>query len=103
MNPHSRSPREDGPRRRPTYDDAPLVELVDYIARAIVRNPDDVKVDAGPDDEEERMIVLSVADADRGTVIGKQGKLIRAIETVMRASIPVGEPRPVLEIVSERA
>ena len=58
--------------------------LID-IAKAIVDNPDEVAV-TQTEDESGITLVLSVAPDDMGMVIGKHGKIAKAIRTVMRAA-----------------
>ena len=58
--------------------------LID-IAKAIVDNPDEVAV-VQTEDENSINLVLSVAPDDMGMVIGKHGKIAKAIRTVMRAA-----------------
>ncbi len=75
-----------------------MKELVDYIARSLVDEPEEVEVE---EIEEEHEIVyeLTVAPSDLGKVIGKQGRTARAIRAVLSAaSSKVGE-RAVLEIL----
>lgn len=61
-----------------------MIDLVDYIVRAIVDEPDAVEV--GPGERRgEPVIRVQVAEPDRGAVIGRQGRTIRAIETVLSA------------------
>ena len=62
-----------------------MKELVEVIANALVDNPDEVVV---TEKKKEKEIVLSlkVAPDDMGKVIGKQGKIAKAIRTVVRAS-----------------
>lgn len=55
------------------------------IARAIVDSPDEVAVSETTDGKRVNLI-LSVAEADMGMVIGKHGKIAKAIRTVMRAA-----------------
>ena len=60
-------------------------DLLAYLARELVDNPDDVRVerrDAGPD----VVLELFVAGDDVGKVIGKQGNIARALRTIVRAS-----------------
>ncbi|MGI6712591.1 MAG: KH domain-containing protein [Bacillota bacterium] len=59
-------------------------ELVEYMAKALVENPDAVSVDAKGLD---RLTVLElrVAPEDMGKVIGKQGRIAKAIRTVVKA------------------
>lgn len=73
-----------------------MQDLIEYVVRAIVRDPDAVEVTPG----ERRgfpVLRLAVAEADRGLVIGRQGRTIKAIETVLRASA-TGGPPPGLEV-----
>jgi predicted RNA-binding protein YlqC (UPF0109 family) len=69
-------------------------ELVEFIAKAIVTEPDAVvvsEVDGG------RTIELETAPGDRGRVIGRQGRVAKAIRAVMGASRSGGNTR--LEII----
>ena len=62
-----------------------MKELVEVIARALVDNPDEVVVT----EERERnsvLITLHVAQADMGKVIGKQGRIAKAIRNVVKAA-----------------
>jgi predicted RNA-binding protein YlqC (UPF0109 family) len=62
-----------------------LRRLTDFLARGIVANADDVQVEAV---QSGRTLVLELAEAesDVGKVIGRQGKVIRAIRTVVKAA-----------------
>ena len=62
-----------------------LKETLCGIARAIVDNPDAVSV-AETTNGNKVSLVLSVAESDMGMVIGKGGKIAKAIRTVMRAA-----------------
>lgn len=62
-----------------------LKETLCGIARAIVDNPDEVSVQETSDGNKINL-VLSVAEDDMGMVIGKHGKIAKAIRTVMRAA-----------------
>ena len=59
--------------------------LLETIAKAIVDNPDMVNVNESVSGNEINL-VLSVSEEDMGMVIGKQGKIAKAIRTVMRAA-----------------
>lgn len=62
-----------------------LKETLSNIAKAIVDSPDEVTViETG--DEKRVNLVLTVAEEDMGMVIGKHGKIAKAIRTVMRAA-----------------
>lgn len=62
-----------------------LKETLIGIARAIVDNPDEVTV-LETVDKKEVNLILSVAPDDMGMVIGKNGKIAKAIRTVMKAA-----------------
>jgi predicted RNA-binding protein YlqC (UPF0109 family) len=62
-----------------------LKEVLYGIARAIVDNPDEVKVTEAEDDDI-ITLTLNVAESDMGLVIGRQGRIAKAIRTVMKAA-----------------
>ena len=73
-------------------------ELVELIAKALVDNPDDVDVQLI---EGERSVILElrVAPEDMGKVIGKQGRIAKAIRTVVSAAAVKDNKRVTVEIV----
>lgn len=73
-------------------------ELIAYIAKALVDNPDAVKVNE-VEGEKTSVIELSVAKEDLGKVIGKQGKTARAMRTILSAASTKIKKRSVLEIL----
>lgn len=77
---------------------AGMKELVEEIARALVDNPDDVNV-REVEGEQATMIELRVADADRGKVIGKQGRTARSIRALLGAAGMKHNRRFTLEIL----
>jgi predicted RNA-binding protein YlqC (UPF0109 family) len=76
-----------------------MAELLAYLARELVDDPDAVQVDT-----EERdgalVLVLHVAPDDVGKVIGRGGRIVRALRTVMRATA-VREGRRVLVEIAQ--
>ncbi len=62
-----------------------MVELVKYIAKSLVDNPGEVKV-SQREEEDAYVIELTVAPDDMGKVIGKQGRIAKAIRTVVKAA-----------------
>lgn len=62
-----------------------MKELVEVIARALVDHPEGVVVTESEDDKAIRL-VLSVDPSDMGKVIGKQGRIAKAIRTVVKAA-----------------
>lgn len=75
-----------------------MKELVEFIAKSLVDNPDEVKVSeiAG---EQSVIIELRVAPEDMGKVIGKQGRIAKAIRTVVKAAAIKQNKRVVVEII----
>jgi predicted RNA-binding protein YlqC (UPF0109 family) len=72
--------------------------LVDYLARRLVDEPDAVRVDEIEQDGD-LVLRLHVAEADRGKIIGRNGRMVRALRTVVRASGVREDRRVLLEIV----
>jgi predicted RNA-binding protein YlqC (UPF0109 family) len=75
-----------------------MAELLEYLARQLVDEPDAVSVEQA-EEEDELVLRLHVAEADRGKVIGRQGRIARALRTVVRASAARERRRVRLEIV----
>lgn len=75
-----------------------MEDLVAYLARRLVDEPDAVRVDAETEGDTLRLR-LTVAPEDVGKVIGKQGRIIRAIRTVIRSGGARRGQRVMLEIV----
>lgn len=75
-----------------------MKQLLEHIARALVDNPDQVEVRTI---EEERAIILElrVAPEDMGKVIGKQGRIIKAIRIVINSAATRDDRRVVVEII----
>ena len=75
-----------------------MKELVEVIARSLVDHPDEVAV---TQNENEKAIVLElrVAQSDMGKVIGKQGRIAKAIRSVVKAASSKGNKRVDVEIV----
>jgi predicted RNA-binding protein YlqC (UPF0109 family) len=76
-----------------------MKELVEYIARSLVNNPDAVEVTEEKDEEGAIILKLKVADEDKGRVIGKQGRIAQAIRTLIRVKAAKAQTKATLEIV----
>ena len=72
-------------------------ELVEVIAKALVDNPEEVVVTETPKDDE-IVIELKVAAADMGKVIGKQGRIAKAIRSVVKAAASKEDKKEIVEI-----
>ncbi|MBI2487920.1 MAG: KH domain-containing protein [Deltaproteobacteria bacterium] len=75
-----------------------LKELVSYIAKSLVDNPDKVEVREVMG-EQTAVLELRVAQEDLGKIIGKQGKTAKAIRTILGAAAAKARRRAVLEIL----
>ncbi|HHV38091.1 MAG TPA: KH domain-containing protein [Tepidimicrobium sp.] len=73
-------------------------ELVEIIAKALVDNPNDVQVNE-IEGSQSVIIELKVAEEDMGKVIGKQGRIAKAIRTVVKAAAIKENKRVVVEII----
>lgn len=73
-------------------------DLVEYLARQLVEEPDAVRVE---EVEEDGALVLRlhVAEADLGRVIGRHGRIARALRALVRAGGAKADRRVLLEIV----
>ena len=74
-----------------------MKELVEVIAKALVDNPDEVVVTES-ENEDEIVIELKVASGDMGKVIGKQGRIAKAIRSVVKAASSRMEKKVIVEI-----
>lgn len=75
-----------------------MKELIEQIAKAIVEQPEEVQV-RGIEGENAVVIELRVAKDDIGKVIGKKGKTITAMRTILNATREQKKKRQVLEVV----
>ena len=75
--------------------------LVETIARSLVDNPDEVVVREIPgNDPGVTVVELKVAASDMGKIIGKQGRIVKALRTVVKAAAVKQNKKVVVEIVS---
>ena len=76
-----------------------MAELLAELARRLVDDPDAVRVEEVDGDDGSLVLRLHVADGDVGKVIGRQGRLARALRTIVRAGGVAAGRRLALEIV----
>lgn len=75
-----------------------LEDLLRLLARSLVDNPDEVEV-AGEENGSRINLELRVADDDMGKIIGRQGRTVKAIRTVVKAASVRMEKRVNVEVV----
>jgi predicted RNA-binding protein YlqC (UPF0109 family) len=76
-----------------------MSELLAELARRLVDEPDAVRVEEVEGEDGSLVLRLHVAEADVGKVIGRQGRIARALRTIVRAGGPNAGRRLQLEIV----
>jgi len=75
-----------------------MKELVEVIAKSLVDNPDEVVVSEKEDDKA-IVVELRVAPSDMGKVIGKQGRIAKAIRAVVKAAASKIDKKVIVDIV----
>jgi predicted RNA-binding protein YlqC (UPF0109 family) len=80
------------------FDPTSLKDLVDFMARSLVDQPDRVSVNEVTG-EQTTVVELSVAKEDLGKVIGKQGRTAKSMRTILNAASTKLNKRSVLEIM----
>jgi predicted RNA-binding protein YlqC (UPF0109 family) len=75
-----------------------MSDLLEYLARQLVDEPESVRVERVEEDDT-LVLRLHVAEDDLGKVIGRQGRIARALRTIVRASSARERRRVQLEIV----
>ena len=78
-----------------------MKELVQYLAKSLVNNPDAVEV-RETQGETASVLELKVAKEDLGRIIGKQGRTAKSIRTILNAAASRANRKVVLEIVEEK-
>lgn len=67
-----------------------IKELVEYVVKQLVSQPDQVKIEVLKKGDE-RMLEISVSPEDRGRVIGKEGQTIKALRSLVEVIVPAGK------------
>ena len=75
-----------------------MKELVEVIAKALVDHPEEVSVEEKQEGKT-TVLALHVAEGDMGKVIGKQGRIAKAIRSVVKAAAAKEDQRVVVDIV----
>ena len=75
-----------------------MKELLEYIAKALVENPDEVEV-IQEEEEEKIVLKLKVADEDKGRIIGKRGRIAESIRAILRVKAVKTDTHVFLDIV----
>jgi|TARA_Y100000817_G_C16446486_1_gene363098 predicted RNA-binding protein YlqC (UPF0109 family) len=76
-----------------------MKELLEYIAKALVENPDEVEVIQEEEEEGKIVLKLKVADEDKGRIIGKRGRIAESIRAILRVKAVKTDTHVFLDIV----
>jgi predicted RNA-binding protein YlqC (UPF0109 family) len=76
-----------------------LKDLLEYLAKGLVDRPDEVSVESFEEDDGTLVLELHVADDDVGKVIGRSGRTVNAIRTVIRAAAVKHGRRVLVDVV----
>lgn len=75
-----------------------MKELVEVIAKSLVEHPEEVVV-TEKESEKSTVIELKVAQSDMGKVIGKQGRIAKAIRSVVKAAASRSDKKVIVDII----
>ena len=76
-----------------------MKDLVEYLAKALVDRPDEVSVEEFEEDDGTVVFELTVAEDDIGKVIGRNGRTVNALRTVVRAAAVRHNRRVLVDVV----
>ncbi len=76
-----------------------MKELLEYLARGLVDEPDEVRVREVSDDDGATVLELSVAEDDYGSVIGRGGRTAAALRTIIKTAAAKSKRRVFVDIV----
>ena len=76
-----------------------MKELLEYIAKELVENPDEVEVTQEEEEEGKIVLKLKVADEDKGRIIGKRGRIAESIRAILRVKAVKTDTHVFLDIV----
>jgi predicted RNA-binding protein YlqC (UPF0109 family) len=78
---------------------ASMKELIEFIARSLVENPDEVTVSESEEADGSFLVKLAAAQEDMGRIIGKQGRTAKAMRTLLNAKATRENKRANLQII----
>ncbi len=78
-----------------------MEDLLEFLARALVDRPEEVSVEGFEEDDGTIVLEIHVADEDVGKVIGRGGRTVSALRTVMRAVASRQDERVLVDVIDE--
>ncbi len=76
-----------------------MEDLLEFLARSLVDNPDEVSVEGFDEDDGTIVLEIHVAEGDVGKVIGRGGRTVSSLRTVMRAVASRQDERVLVDVV----
>ena len=76
-----------------------MEDLLEFLARSLVDNPDEVRVEGFDEDDGTIVLEIHVADDDLGKIIGRGGRTVSSLRTVMRAVASRQDERVLVDVV----
>ena len=76
-----------------------MEDLLEFLARALVDKPDEVRVDGFDEDDGTIVLEIHVAEDDVGKIIGRGGRTVSSLRTVMRAVASRQDERVLVDVV----
>ena len=76
-----------------------MKELLYYIVKALVENPEEISISEKTREDGELVLELTVAQSDMGKVIGRQGRIVKAIRSIMKSAAAHENIRVSVEIL----
>ena len=74
-----------------------MIELIKYVVGRFAEKPEEVEYDVA-DDGKNVTVTITLSASDMGKVIGRQGKIAKALRTLVRSATPAREKRYAIEI-----
>ncbi len=78
-----------------------MKDLLEYLTRGLVENPDDVQIDEVEESDGTIVLELSVAEGDYGNVIGRGGRTASALRAVLKAAAVKDKRRVFIDIIDD--
>jgi len=76
-----------------------MKELIEMVAKILVENPDEVKIDEKQGEDGVTVYELHVSESDLGRVIGREGRIAKALRTIIRSAAARKGLKATLEII----
>ena len=76
-----------------------MKDLLEYIVKALVENPDEVEIEEEEEEEGKIDLKLKVADEDKGRIIGKKGRIAESLRAILRVKAVKTDTHVFLDII----